>query len=269
MVAFCGGVAIFGLQTDSIYRKQFFGLITPAQQLLFNEVHGDRKKRLFQSLSGKVMELGPGGGNFAYYPKDRSIQWTGVEANPFVVDALKANAAKNGFPPAILDIHCANLEDDLKKVPSESLDAVVTTQVLCAVDNPQDVLQQVVRVLKPGGRYYFVEHTAHPEWSVMRFLQNAVDPFRRIFSNGCSLTNLPADSIHTNDGFSQVYMESWPKRRDKEDPRKGIRLVTYDAETKQLAGVSGLKPIVAGVAVKKLRSLYQDVNPFQTQSRKT
>ena len=41
-----------------------------------------------------------------------------------------------------------------------SVDAVVATLVLCTVENPAAVLAEVARVLRPGGRFVFVEHVA-------------------------------------------------------------------------------------------------------------
>jgi len=254
------------MATSKKFRQRVFGTLMPMQELLFNEVHGDRKRVLFESLHGTVMELGPGcGANFGFYPKDKFIHWTGVESNPFVIDQLKAAAARNGFPPATLEIRIADMKENLKNVQDESLDAVVCSQVLCVADQPEEIINQVVRVLRPGGRFYFIEHVARTESLVMGFAQRLVNPFRSLLTDGCSLYNTKAEIIFEDANFSQVYMESWPKSRAKDDSRTGIQAVQYDPETKQVTGLSGLRPIVAGVAVKRSRNILpaSGFNPFK------
>ena len=44
--------------------------------------------------------------------------------------------------------------------PDASFDSVVTTLVLCTVDDLQRVVGEARRVLKPGGAFYFYEHVA-------------------------------------------------------------------------------------------------------------
>ena len=45
-------------------------------------------------------------------------------------------------------------------VADESVDAVISTLVLCCVNSQRCALQEVLRVLKPGGRLLFIEHVA-------------------------------------------------------------------------------------------------------------
>ncbi len=48
-------------------------------------------------------------------------------------------------------------------VADESIDAVISTLVLCCVNSQQRALQEVLRVLKSGGRLLFIEHVAVPQ----------------------------------------------------------------------------------------------------------
>ena len=47
-------------------------------------------------------------------------------------------------------------------MPANSVDAVLGTHVLCSVTDPVRVLDEVRRVLRPGGLYVFEEHVAAP-----------------------------------------------------------------------------------------------------------
>ncbi|NIV75570.1 MAG: methyltransferase domain-containing protein, partial [Gammaproteobacteria bacterium] len=44
--------------------------------------------------------------------------------------------------------------------PAGSFDTVLTTHVLCSVSDQGAVLAEVRRVLRPGGRFLFLEHVA-------------------------------------------------------------------------------------------------------------
>ena len=65
--------------------------------------------------------------------------------------------------------------------------SVVTTLVLCSVDDPEAALQEVLRVLKPGGRFIFVEHVAAPHGTTTRKWQRRLRGFWRCICDGCTL----------------------------------------------------------------------------------
>ena len=47
-------------------------------------------------------------------------------------------------------------------LPDQSVDVVISSLVLCSVTDPAHVLAEITRILRPGGRYSFVEHVAAP-----------------------------------------------------------------------------------------------------------
>nr|MDT0667083.1 class I SAM-dependent methyltransferase [Micromonospora sp. DSM 115978] len=84
-----------------------------------------------------------------------------------------------------------------------SADAVVSTLVLCTVSDPEAVLAEVRRVLRPGGRFLFVEHVAAPAGTATRAVQRAVRrPWSWIFE-GCDTIRPTGDTLRAA-RFSEV-----------------------------------------------------------------
>jgi ubiquinone/menaquinone biosynthesis C-methylase UbiE len=104
----------------------------------------------------------------------------GVEPNPFMQSYLREEAAKLGLP---IDIRTGTA--DTLPVPDSSVDVVISTLVLCCVPSPQRCLQEVLRVLKPGGRFVFIEHVAAQRGTRLRRIQNLVTPLWRLLGDGC------------------------------------------------------------------------------------
>jgi ubiquinone/menaquinone biosynthesis C-methylase UbiE len=65
------------------------------------------------------------------------------------------------------------IEGDVQRLPFDdhTFDAIVATLIFCSVDNVRLALEEIYRVLKPGGKIYFIEHVL-PEKVVYR---NIVD----------------------------------------------------------------------------------------------
>ena len=76
---------------------------------------------------------------------------------------------------------------------------MVCTYTLCSVTNPGQVLREMRRILKPGGRLLFLEHGQAPDAAVARF-QRRVEPYWKVFAGGCHLTR-PVTSAVRAGGF--------------------------------------------------------------------
>lgn len=139
-------------------------------------------------LHGKVLEFGPGPGtNFRCWPQ-APIDWVGVEPNTRFAEAQDAEAAKRNasFPRRSVWLKGEDAaEAGAVDVPANSFDHAVLTHVLCSVEDPEAVLQQAYRALKPGGQVHVLEHIAAPEGSWLRAVQQAFAPILFIVGNGC------------------------------------------------------------------------------------
>ncbi|HET19319.1 MAG TPA: SAM-dependent methyltransferase [Chromatiales bacterium] len=92
-----------------------------------------------------------------------------------------------------------------------SADLVVGTLVLCTVDDPERVLAEVRRVLRPGGRFVFVEHIAAEAGSGLRRVQEAVHGAWHWCFEGCN-TQRETDRLIEAAGFREVRMEHYRLR---------------------------------------------------------
>ncbi|MEO7650963.1 MAG: methyltransferase domain-containing protein [Bryobacteraceae bacterium] len=186
--------------SGSIRQRLFAWILTRCGRKL--EPHlAQRKTQLLQSIAGAVLEIGPGtGANFPYFDRHR-VQWIGIEPNPFMHPRLREQAAGVGIEIELRSGTAENIP-----APDGSVDAVVSTLVLCSVTDPDRVLSEVRRVLKPGGKFVFIEHVAAPGGTVERRLQRWVRPLWRQLGDGCHPDRETADAIERS-GFQEVSIE--------------------------------------------------------------
>lgn len=183
--------------TSPGWYQRFFAWMMAHGNAKYEADMADRKREMFADLHGSVLEIGPGTGpNLSYYPRD--IHWTGIEPNPFMHSYLRQEADRLGLN---IDIRTETAEH--LEVENSSMDAVVSTLVLCSVENLQAVLQEIIRVLKPGGNFFFLEHVAAPQQTGLRRVQNWVEPLWQVIGDGCH-PNRETWLALENAGFERV-----------------------------------------------------------------
>ena len=156
-----------------------------------------RKREVIGAMRGTVVELGPGPGtNMPYYADD--VQLVAVEPNPGMHPHLREAAAAHDVDIDIRTIHGEDVA-----VEDHSADAVVGTLLLCGVDDPDQVLAQVRRILRPGGTYFFFEHVVGPPGSLLRGVQKVVKAPHRWFANGCEVDRDTATTLRRA-GFADL-----------------------------------------------------------------
>ncbi len=200
--------------------ERWFAWVMWRAALHYDGLLADRKRSLLSDVGGTVVEIGPGTGtNFQYYP--RNIHWIGVEPNRYMHPYLRRAAEASGLPIEVLLGSAENLS-----LPDESADTVVATAVLCSVHNPDKALQEVRRVLKPGGRFIFVEHVAGDRGTSLRRIQRIIQPLWSCIGDGC----------HPDRDTGMLMAEA------------GLRPIVLDSFRLPLGPVA---PHIAGVAVRQ------------------
>lgn len=173
----------------------------------YDEISAARKRALFGGLHGAILEIGPGPGpNLRYFPAD--VDWVGVEPNPFIAQYLQKTIRALDRPAEQFRIDPGDPAGVRLPAGDESIDAVVSTLVLCSVPQPADSLREILRVLKPGGRFVFIEHVAAPRGTRLRAFQNFIQPVWSWVGGGCHPNRETWETI-ARAGFTQVELEHY------------------------------------------------------------
>ena len=162
--------------------------------------YGSIKTRLFGAVPATVVDLGAGSGaNFRYFPPHTRV--VAVEPSAHMHARLQRKARHYGLA---LELHEEGGET--LTLPDASVDLVCASLVLCTVPDPERVVAEVRRVLRPGGRFVAIEHIAAPAGSGIAALQRAVRrPWRWAFE-GCELCNQTTAVLRAA-GFRAVEIE--------------------------------------------------------------
>ena len=149
------------------------------------------RAELLGDLTGQVLEVGTGTGrNIPFYPPGLARL---VLTEPDQYMRRKLSRKIRTRAPKRAELLDASLDD--LPFPAASFDAVVATLVLCSVPHPERALREIHRVLKPDGRFVFLEHVAAEDRPQRLKWQRRVEPFWKRIAGGCHLTRRTADSI--------------------------------------------------------------------------
>ena len=152
------------------------------------------RDQLLYGLSGQVVEVGAGNGlNFAHYPADVG-EVLAVEPDDFLRERARRVVESASVPVRFVSADANDLP-----LPDASRDAAVVSLVLCTVQDPNRVVAEIRRVLRPGGELRFYEHVRHPS-PRMALVQDAVTPlWQRVFG-GCH-PNRDLEQVIASGGF--------------------------------------------------------------------
>ena len=130
----------------------------------------DYRAELLSDVSGDVLEIGFGTGlNLPHYPESVQ-QLTTVDPNEGM-DAIAQKRIDN----SPITVKSLALSGESLPFENASFDSVVCTWTLCSIPNATQALSEAYRVLKPGGRFFFIEHGLSPDKGIQRF-QNTFTP---------------------------------------------------------------------------------------------
>jgi len=186
-----------GIYSDVILHKLVHKVCSdPA----FSELRGP----FIGQLKGVGLELGVGYGlNFSHYELSHIEKLYILEPCPKSIVQATEHAKTLSLPVEVIEYQ------DQTRLPlaDNSLDFVVTTWTLCTIKQVEQTLTEVARVLKPDGRYYFLEHGLSPDRGVA-FCQHLFNPLQKTIGGGCHL-NREMESIITRSGFSIEHLDKF------------------------------------------------------------
>lgn len=160
--------------------------------------------------SGKVFEIGCGGGlNQPFYRKDAIESFAGIDPNEQLLDDANRRAREQGWQADIRQ----GVGEEIP-FPASTFDTVVCTYTLCSVQDHAEVISELKRILKPGGRLLFAEHGRAPDSNVAKW-QDRIEPYWKPFAGGCHLTRPVGAALRGGrfdvEPLGQKYVERTPK----------------------------------------------------------
>ena len=155
----------------------------------------EERKTCLAGVAGSVLEIGFGAGhNLPWYPAAVS-KVVAVDPSTQGAKLARKRIAAAGFP-----VEYVALTGEQIDAPDAAFDAVVSTFTLCSVGDPAAALAQLRRVLKPEGRFFFVEHGWAAEPKVQRW-QNRLNGLQQAVFGGCHL-NRDIERLVSDAGFA-------------------------------------------------------------------
>jgi len=167
----------------------------PFEKLILHSL----RKRLVGHVKGHVLEIGTGTGvNVSILPCEKITSYVGmdIKVKPEVYEKLKTKQC-----PFEL------IESSVESLPFEDqvFDTVFFTLVFCSVEHPEIGLDEVYRVLKPGGKVIFIEHVLSDQ-PILKRMMKSVTPYWSKLASGCRLDRSTHLDIESK-GFKVIYKE--------------------------------------------------------------
>ncbi|KAM6928382.1 thiol S-methyltransferase TMT1B-like [Xenentodon cancila] len=192
--------------------KRLFPTLAYNITFSYNDKMHNRKRELFRNVARfadsdgtlRLLEIGCGSGaNFRFYPDGCTVICT--DPNPHFEKYLQMSMDRNTH--LTYDEFLIVSGEDMREIQDDSVDVVVSTLVLCSVNDVQKVLQEVRRVLRAGGAFYFLEHVVSDPCSWTYFVQYVFEPLWYYLGDGCVVTR--ATWRHLQEaGFSELHLRN-------------------------------------------------------------
>jgi ubiquinone/menaquinone biosynthesis C-methylase UbiE len=167
------------------------------------------RRELLAHAGGNILEIGFGTGlNLPFYP-------------PHVRKLTTVDPNVGMYRRARRRIKQAGIEVDRRPLGGEQLpfeggtfDCVVSTFTLCSIEEVAGALREVYRVLKPGGKFLFLEHGLSPEPKVQKW-QRRLNWLQMRLAGGCHLDRdmraLVSAQPFASVQVDEFYIEKTPK----------------------------------------------------------
>lgn len=154
-----------------------------------------RRAQHLQKVRGDILEVGIGTGrNLPYYPAGVN-SLTGLDNNAGMLKQLEKSVDCQS-----VDLRPVHGSTESMPFRDNSFDTIVSTHSLCSMADRSGALSEIKRVLRPGGRFLFLEHGVSPEPNVARW-QRRLNVLQSRLAVGCVL-DMEVERELTGAGFS-------------------------------------------------------------------
>jgi ubiquinone/menaquinone biosynthesis C-methylase UbiE len=172
---------VMGMAESTSVRHPIFARLYPRMaRAMERGGMSERRVALLAGLTGTVLEIGAGSGaNFRHYPAT-TTRVVAVEPEPRLRGIAEEEAGRATAPIEVVDGMAERLP-----AGDGTVDAVVCSLVLCSVRDEGAALREIRRVLRPGGRFHFLEHVRADTPGLAR-VQRVMDAtFWPLIAGGC------------------------------------------------------------------------------------
>ncbi len=169
-----------------------------------------QREKIVPHAEGRILEIGMGSGiNIPYYNPDKVEKVWGLEPSEGMRRKAEPRVAAAPF-----ELEWLGLPGEEIPLDDDSADTIVLTYTLCTIPDWRAAVEQMRRVLKPGGKLLFSEHGKAPDAAVLAW-QNRVNPLWMKMAGGCHL-NRDIPKLLREGGFDikkldSMYVPSTPK----------------------------------------------------------
>lgn len=158
------------------------------------------RKELLLTVRGNILEIGFGTGiNLECYPKHINKLFA-IDVNSNVLSVASKRISESD-----ITVYFNNSSAEKLSFDDNTFDSIVSTFNFCSIDNTEAVTKEIYRVLKPGGRLYFVEHGASPD----KWIRIAQNIFTHIYSIIACRPNKDIKNILSKQPFATIEMEQF------------------------------------------------------------
>ena len=162
------------------------------------------RRVLLSRARGDVLEIGAGSGvNLAYYPMQSVTRLTLSDTEDRRAVYERRFRSIYGREENAPEFTVTRLDTTRLPFDDDSFDTVVATLLFCSVRCAPCGFEEIRRVLRPDGRYLFLEHV-RPRDRYARGAFDLINPVWRRISRGCNLNRETLSAI-TEAGFDVVY----------------------------------------------------------------
>jgi ubiquinone/menaquinone biosynthesis C-methylase UbiE len=164
----------------NLYSRLIFP--TLIDRVMSGESFANYRRLVLADAIGSVLEIGFGTGlNLAYYPPNRVEKITTVDVNPGMNKLAQKRIAASS-----IEIDFQVLNGEKLPMADDTFDTVVSTWTLCSIKQVETAIAEIHRVLKPGGKFLFIEHGLSNEPNIQTW-QHRLTPIQKVIGDGCHL----------------------------------------------------------------------------------
>jgi SAM-dependent methyltransferase len=184
----------------------------------------DLRRRVIGRAVGRTLEIGAGNGyNLPHYPS-AVTSLVVSEPSPHMMRLLRERLVAD--PPPVARWELVQTGAESLPFADASFDTVTSGYVHCTIPHPEAAIAEIARVLKPGGRYLFLEHV-RARGALLGRTQDLIEPLHVYVAAGCH-----------------------PNRRTEATLRRSELSVEWLEHTNLPRSFPSVRPVILGAAVK-------------------